>query len=97
MAHVLFSFPYELLLIFISSTLLVGLSVCYPFLVQEAVTFLESPTAPVNVGYGLLGGFFCVSLGISVSRVRFMRCDHLLTWATESWLPPGAFTSYFVS
>jgi ATP-binding cassette subfamily C (CFTR/MRP) protein 1 len=79
MAQVLFSFPSELLLIFISSTLQVGLNVCYPFLVQEAVTFLDSPTAPVNVGYGLLGGFFCVSFGIAVSRVRFMRCDHLLT------------------
>lgn len=79
MTQVLFSFPSELLLIFISSTLQVELNVCYSFLVQEAVTFLNSPTTPVNVGYGLLEGFFCVSFGIAVSQVRFMRCDHLLT------------------
>jgi hypothetical protein len=92
MAQVLFSFPNELLFIFIARTLEVGLNVVYPFLVQEAVTFLDSPTAPVNVGYGLLGGFFCVSLGIAVSQVPFMRYDHLLTSPTESWSPLGPIT-----
>jgi len=67
MVQVLLSFPSELFLIFVSSTLQVGLNVCYPFLIQEAVVFLDSPTAPVNTGYGLLGGFFFVSLGIAVS------------------------------
>jgi hypothetical protein len=67
MALVLFSLPRELLFVFIGRTLQVALTICIPFLVQEAVEFLDSPTASVNVGYGLIGGFFCVSLGIAVS------------------------------
>jgi hypothetical protein len=68
MVQVIFSFPTEILLIVIPRTLEVGLTIAYPFLVQEAISFLDSPSASVNVGYGLLGGLFCVSIGIAVSQ-----------------------------
>jgi ATP-binding cassette subfamily C (CFTR/MRP) protein 1 len=73
MYHVLLSFPYELFLVFVGSTALVGLNICYPFLIQEAVAFLESPHASLNVGYGLIGGFFCVSLAVAVSTSTFSQ------------------------
>jgi hypothetical protein len=92
MAEVLFSFSNELLFIFVAKTLEVGLNIIYPLLVQEAVTFLNSPTAPVNVGYGLLGGFFCVSLGIAVSQVHLLGYNYLLIFSTESWSPLGPIT-----
>lgn len=64
---VLFSFPKELLLIFFASTALVALQICQPFLIQETVNFLASPSASQNIGYGLVGGFFCVAAGTAVS------------------------------
>ncbi|KAI4600498.1 hypothetical protein KJ359_000853 [Pestalotiopsis sp. 9143b] len=63
---VLACFPRELGLIFIASTALVALQVCQPFLIQETVDFLASPSASINVGYGLIGGFFCVAAGIAL-------------------------------
>ena len=66
MLQVLMSFRTELVFIFIARSLEVGLTVVYPFLVQEAIAFLASPTASINVGYGLIGGFFCVSMGLAV-------------------------------
>jgi len=73
MGLVLFNLPRELLFIFIASTLQVALHICIPFLVQEAVTFLDTPAASANVGYGLIGGFFFVAVGIAVSRAYFLR------------------------
>lgn len=67
MMDVIFSFPKELSVVLISNTAQVGLQICQPFLIQELVTFLESPSASLNVGYGLLGGFFCVSILNAVS------------------------------
>ncbi|QPH11461.1 hypothetical protein C2857_003221 [Epichloe festucae Fl1] len=63
MFDVLFSFPKELFVVLFSYTIQVGLQICQPFLIQELVTFLESPSASMNIGYGLLGAFFCVSIG----------------------------------
>lgn len=63
---VLLCFPQELGLIFVASTALVALQVCQPFLIQETVDFLASPSASINVGYGLIGGFFCVAAGIAL-------------------------------
>ncbi|RGP61682.1 ABC multidrug transporter [Fusarium sporotrichioides] len=40
----------------------VGLNICQPFLIQRLVAFLDSPNSSINLGYGLLGGFFCVSI-----------------------------------
>ncbi|KAK7966405.1 P-loop containing nucleoside triphosphate hydrolase protein [Apiospora aurea] len=63
LVQVLASFPKELVIIFVSSTIQVALHICQPFLIEKTVTFLDSPTAPINIGYGLLGGFFFVSVG----------------------------------
>lgn len=67
MFDVLLSFPKEFYIVLLSNTLQVGLQISQPFLIQELVTFLESPVAPRNVGYGLLGGFFCISFINAVS------------------------------
>ncbi|KAK8066686.1 hypothetical protein PG997_013433 [Apiospora hydei] len=63
LVQVLASFPKELVIIFVSSTIQVALHICQPFLIEKTVTYLDSPTAPINIGYGLLGGFFFVSVG----------------------------------
>lgn len=73
MIDVLLSFPNELIIILISYAVHVGLQVCQPLLVQEIVTFLESPNASIHQGYGLLGAFLCVSLGIAVSPLRLKK------------------------
>ncbi|KAM0230001.1 hypothetical protein ACHAPO_009553 [Fusarium lateritium] len=62
MMDVLLSFPKDLCIVLLTNLLQVGLNICQPFLIQELVTFLKSPDRSINVGYGLLGGFFCVSM-----------------------------------
>ncbi|KAK8134552.1 hypothetical protein PG984_006564 [Apiospora sp. TS-2023a] len=62
MMDTLLSFPKEISIILIATTMQVGLQICQPFLLQEMVAFLGDPTAPMTTGYGLLGGFFCYSL-----------------------------------
>jgi hypothetical protein len=52
----------------IATTIQVGLQLCQPFLVQAIVTFLETPTASMQVGFGLLGAFLLVSVGTAVSK-----------------------------
>ena len=67
MFDALFSFLKELSIVLLANATQVGLQTCQPLLLQELVTFLESPTMSMNVGYGLLGGFFCVSILNAVS------------------------------
>ncbi|OBS25287.1 hypothetical protein FPOA_05820 [Fusarium poae] len=62
MIDVLSSFPKELCMVLLANLVQVGLNICQPFLIQQLVTFLDSTNSPMSVGYGLLGGFFCVSL-----------------------------------
>ncbi|KAH7141839.1 putative multidrug resistance-associated protein, partial [Dactylonectria macrodidyma] len=76
MFSILLSFPKEVSIILISYTIQVGLQICQPFLIQELVTFLESPTAPMNIGYGLLGGFFCVSI---LNALLIPWCFHYIS------------------
>ncbi|KAK3680588.1 putative multidrug resistance-associated protein [Podospora appendiculata] len=63
MFDVLFSFPKEVSIILISSTIQVGLTICQPFLIEDITKYLIDPQSQMNTGYGLLGGFVCVSLG----------------------------------
>lgn len=96
---VLLCFPKELGLIFVASTALVALQVCQPFLIQETVDFLASPSASINVGYGLIGGFFCVAAGIAVSRVLAIdnQNDYFVTdMVPSSWSRRGCSTISFV-
>lgn len=67
MFDVVLSFPKEVSIVLLSNCLQVGLQICLPFLTQELVLFLETPAAPVNVGYGLLGAFFLVQFLNAVS------------------------------
>jgi hypothetical protein len=46
---------------------LVALSVAQPFLINKAIAFLQSDE-PINIGYGLIGGFAFVYIGAAVSR-----------------------------
>ena len=62
MFDVLFSFPKEFSIILFSSAMQVGLQICQPFLMQDLTNFLTSSATPMSVGYGLIGGFFCVSI-----------------------------------
>ncbi|KAK3337596.1 putative multidrug resistance-associated protein [Cercophora scortea] len=63
MLDVLFSFPKEVSIILISSTIQVGLTICQPFLIEDITKYLIDPQSQINTGYGLLGAFVCVSLG----------------------------------
>jgi hypothetical protein len=67
MVDVLSSFPKELCIVLLANLLQVGLNICQPFLIQELVVFLKSSDRSINIGYGLLGGFFCVSMINAVS------------------------------
>lgn len=47
---------------------LVGFSLAQPFLIEEAVTFVESSEdAEISVGYGLIGAYGLTYIGIAVS------------------------------
>lgn len=53
--------------------ILIGLSIAQPFLIGQMVDFLQgSPTASIstsnNAGYGLIGAFALVYIGVAVSR-----------------------------
>lgn len=76
MMDTLLSFPKEVSIVLIATTMQVGLQICQPFLLQELVSFLGNPAAPINIGYGLLGGFFCYSLANAVST----------TWITHNFI-----------
>ncbi|GKU21471.1 unnamed protein product [Fusarium langsethiae] len=62
MIDVFSSFPKELCMVLLANLVQVGLNICQPFLIQRLVAFLDSPNSSINLGYGLLGGFFCVSI-----------------------------------
>lgn len=49
----------------------VALSLSQPFLIQEAVSFVQNTEAENNndVGYGLIGGFALVYTGLAVSII----------------------------
>jgi len=50
---------------------LIGFSFCQPFLINRAVRFSQDPaTAQTkNIGYGLIGAYIVVFIGIAVSRL----------------------------
>lgn len=49
---------------------LIGFNFCQPFLINRAVTFSQqsSSTQTKNIGYGLIGAYVIVFVGIAVSR-----------------------------
>ncbi|OIW26905.1 putative multidrug resistance-associated protein [Coniochaeta ligniaria NRRL 30616] len=97
MFDVLLSFPKEVSIVLTSDAIQVGLEICQPFLIQSLLAFLQSPTAPMNVGYGLLGGFFCVSVLIALlmpwrfhysSRLMLMARGALVSMIYSKLLQP---------
>jgi ATP-binding cassette, subfamily C (CFTR/MRP), member 1 len=70
LASILRCLKWEILAITFPRLALVGFQVAQPFLIAEAVTFVESPdedTSPNN-GYGLIGAFALVFIGVSVGE-----------------------------
>lgn len=61
---------WEILAIGLPRLALVGFQVAQPFLITEAMTYVESPNengdASPNKGYGLIGAFALVSIGVAV-------------------------------
>lgn len=50
---------------------LIGFNFCQPFLINRAVTFSQQAVTPqtTNIGYGLIGAYVLVFVGIAV-RIR---------------------------
>jgi hypothetical protein len=48
--------------------MLIGFNFCQPFLINRAVTFSQDPATPqtTNIGYGLIGAYVLVFVGIAV-------------------------------
>lgn len=63
------SLRWETLSIMLPRFCLVALSISQPFLINHAINFLQAPEneKPDSVGYGLIGGFSFVYIGIAVS------------------------------
>lgn len=65
------TFRWEVLFIAFPKLVWVALSLSQPFLIQEAVSFVQSAETGGNdnVGYGLIGGFALVYTGLAVSTL----------------------------
>ncbi|KAI0906085.1 P-loop containing nucleoside triphosphate hydrolase protein [Ustulina deusta] len=63
------TFRWEALLIVFPKLAYVALSLSQPFLIQEAVSFVQNTEAENNndVGYGLIGGFALVYTGLAIT------------------------------
>ncbi len=62
------AFGWQFVLITIPKLTLVGFNIAQPFLVQATLLFVQGGTAePVYYGYGLIGAYLLVYLGIAVS------------------------------
>ncbi|KAI0423684.1 P-loop containing nucleoside triphosphate hydrolase protein [Xylaria sp. FL1042] len=63
------TFQWEVLLIVFPKLAYVALSLSQPFLIQEAVSFVQNTQTNNNndVGYGLIGGFALVYIGLAIT------------------------------
>ncbi|KAI8938151.1 hypothetical protein NX059_005817 [Plenodomus lindquistii] len=54
---------------------LIGFNFCQPFLINRAVTFSQQSTSSqtTNIGYGLIGAYVLVFVGIAVSTGQYMH------------------------
>ena len=64
---------WEILAIAFPRLALVGLQIVQPFLITEAVTYVDKPDEDVslNKGYGLIGAFALVFISASVGEPRW--------------------------
>ncbi|KAI0858183.1 P-loop containing nucleoside triphosphate hydrolase protein [Xylaria cubensis] len=63
------TFRWEVFLIIFPKLTYVALSLSQPFLIQEAVSFVQNAEATDsnNIGYGLIGGFALVYIGLAIA------------------------------
>ncbi|KAI0201171.1 hypothetical protein F4808DRAFT_129571 [Astrocystis sublimbata] len=63
------TFRRDILILIFPKLAYVALSLSQPFLIQEAVNFVQSSETRDNIGYGLIGGFALVYIGLAASTV----------------------------
>ena len=73
-----------------------GFRFAQPFLVQRVLSFLDGPDESNNVGYGLIGAYVVVYIGLAVCRVlnpleplQLTRVDRSLHLRYMSTTPTG--------
>ena len=59
--------------------LLVGLRFSLPFLVSDIITYTKSSDVSPNTGYGLIGAFALVFIGLAVSGIMLSLLTAKLT------------------
>lgn len=76
MFQALIGFRWNILAIVFPRLCLVALNVCQPFLVNEAIKFIQSSdkSKSKNIGYGLIGAYSFVYIGIAVGRSLCYSC-----------------------
>ena len=75
------AFRWEIVVIAFPKLAYVALSLSQPFLIQEAVGFVQNAGTgkDQNIGYGLIGGFALVYIGLAVSASPFPLAPRELT------------------
>lgn len=73
------AFWLPLLSIWIPKFALIAFSIAQPFIVQDAILFVEDPSRPDRYGYGLIGAFAFTYLGIAISTAwyEYLTCRAL--------------------
>ncbi|KAK1988940.1 ABC transporter [Colletotrichum cereale] len=58
---------WQLLAVVLPRLLLLGFTICQPLILNRFLEFLQNPSEDVSYGYGLIGAYGLVYLGISIS------------------------------
>ncbi|KAK1596393.1 multidrug resistance-like protein [Colletotrichum navitas] len=58
---------WQLLAVVLPRVFLLGFTICQPLILNRFLEFLQNPSEDVNYGYGLIGAYGLVYLGISIS------------------------------
>lgn len=71
---------WPLLSVIIPRAGLIGFTFCQPFLINRAITLAMQPVTEhtTNMGYGLIGAYVIVYVGISVSLHNINSQDRLI-------------------
>jgi hypothetical protein len=59
---------------------LIAFSIAQPFLIEDAIRFVEDGTQPNRYGYGLIGAFGVTYVGISVRLIHSSLRPRYLYW-----------------
>lgn len=55
--------------------MLLAFTICQPLILSRFLEFLQDTTQPANIGYGLIGAYGVVYLGIAVSQALYWHCN----------------------